>query len=243
MSDGLVLSSHVDKVHLPAQESLREREADSLNTWPYEHKGRALKELSRLSSTWVAELIQSGVAIGIGQEFLSEISTTLGALAEEARLVPRDSREDDWSLSGAYGRGEFPWHTDGAISTSPPRWMVLQSDSQTSVGTELLDPDPVLLAKFRKATLRAADARGRVRYLPALVPSTKNAHRIRWDPRTCPATNPALNAEVTSLPASRIVDWRKNTVALVDNHRILHRRPAVQEEHRELKRFYIREES
>ena len=42
------------------------------------------------------------------------------------KLVPQDARTaDSWSLSGMFGLGAFPWHTDGAVSPRSPSVVLL----------------------------------------------------------------------------------------------------------------------
>jgi hypothetical protein len=51
----------------------------------------------------------------------SAIGTHLGRSGPSEMLAPRErATADPWSLSGAYGLGTFPWHTDGAIASNPP---------------------------------------------------------------------------------------------------------------------------
>lgn len=143
-------------------------------------------------------------------------------------LVAREKvKADAWSLSGAYGLGEFPWHTDGAVSSRPPRWIVLRGlrvPDRTS--TEILDPGPSLLAEMRRTVLRAVDRAGRARHLPAAVPDN-GRWRIRWDPRTCtPRVGLSLH-EVDVQPTTAVVEWREGRVLILDNTRLLHRRPTV----------------
>lgn len=153
---------------------------------------------------------------------------------------PIVSREQDgsWSLSGAYGLGGFPWHTDGAISSRPPRWIVLRALSiPRPTCTELLDPGPSLLSELRRTVLLATDRTGRTRHLPAAIPDY-GRWRIRWDPRTC---TPRTGLSVDDVNAQRptvVIEWREGRVLVLDNTRLLHRRPAVTAG-RVLERIYV----
>jgi hypothetical protein len=55
----------------------------------------------------------------------------------------------------------FPWHTDGAIVTKAPRWLLLRAVRVSHpTCTELLDPRPELWAMLRRTVLRATDRAG-----------------------------------------------------------------------------------
>jgi alpha-ketoglutarate-dependent taurine dioxygenase len=145
-------------------------------------------------------------------------------------LEPKDfGRAREWSLSGVYGLGAFPWHSDGAVSSSPPRWLLLQAiELSYPTCTELLVPDADLIAALRETTLRARDRSGQTKYLPAIVPVPAGGFRLRWDPRTCtPRTGLAVEDIEERSPTVRI-EWAVNRLLVVDNFRVLHRRPAVQ---------------
>jgi hypothetical protein len=170
------------------------------------------------------------------------VITQLGRrVGQSEELTPR-AREaaSPWSLSGTYGTGPFPWHTDGAVSTDPPRWIVLyakQISGQTY--TELLDPGPDLQLKLRRTVLRVTDNRGRVRHLPASLP-TNGGSRLRWDPRVgTPLTGASLE-EVEEQEPSLKVSWMRGRMLIFDNFRLMHRRPAVSDvTERVIERTYV----
>ncbi|MEV1249503.1 hypothetical protein [Nonomuraea sp. NPDC049750] len=168
------------------------------------------------------ELAACGFAVMDG-EAVPEIA---GRWGNPQAIVSRE-RDDSWSLSGTYGLEAFPWHTDGAISSRPPRWIVLRALSiPQTTHTELLDPDPSLLAGLRRTVLRAVDSTGRARHLPAAVPE-EGRWRVRWDPRVCaPQIGLSLD-EVDARAPTAIIEWREGRVVVLDNARLLHRRPAV----------------
>lgn len=145
------------------------------------------------------------------------------------RARPRDAA-DPWSLSGVYGLGAFPWHTDGAIDPNPPRWLMLTAVQVTEpTCTELLAPTPEVWAALRRTVLRAVDRRGRVRHLPAALPATSGRWRLRWDPRTCEPSGDMTIEDMARQDATAEVKWRSGRTVIVDNSRLLHRRPAVNE--------------
>ena len=55
------------------------------------------------------------------------------------RLVVRDANDaGPWSLSGVFGRSAFPWHTDGAVASVPPRYVVMRYEGLEPVeGTQV----------------------------------------------------------------------------------------------------------
>ncbi|MEV5010984.1 TauD/TfdA family dioxygenase [Streptomyces sp. NPDC055692] len=105
--------------------------------------------------------------------------------------------------------------------------------------TELLDPCPRLQLGLRRTVLRVKDRRGRVRHLPASLP-TRDGWRLRWDPRTCKPLSGVSIEEIERYPPSTRVDWQEGRLLLIDNFRMLHRRPEVSESGtRILERIYV----
>lgn len=172
---------------------------------------------------------------------ITDIGASLGRMGQPAALTPkRQDEADSWSHSGIYGLGVFPWHTDGAVSSNPPRWIVLRAlETSSTTSTELLQIDSTLLAKLRRTVLRTTERLGRVKYLPAVVPYG-DGWRLRWDPRICEPVRGLAVQEVASCEPTARVTWRPGRVLVIDNYRLLHRRPAVSgEERRVLERTYV----
>ncbi len=193
------------------------------------------------SSAWMEDVRLRGFAI-LDDATPESAITQLGCrIGKSEELTPRvREAAAPWSLSGTYGTGAFPWHTDGAVSTNPPRWIILSGKRiNGNTHTELLDPLPDLRLKLRRTVLRVTDSRGRVRHLPASLPA-KDGLRLRWDPRTCtPLTGVSLD-EVTRHEPSARVPWVTGRVLIIDNFRLLHRRPAVSSvAERVLERTYV----
>jgi len=158
-----------------------------------------------------------------------DFASQLGSRWTGARhLVARNKQmADPWSLSGQYGYGAFPWHTDGAVSTRPPRWLILRPvhlGGQTS--TELLEPDLELQRAMRRTTLQVRDRVGRVRYLPAAI-KDEEVLWFRWDPRTCSPRTGLTIEEMEQREPTEVITWKEGQLLILDNARILHRRPAV----------------
>lgn len=188
-------------------------------------------------------LSELGYAALDGQDSTSLIAATLGRAGKSALLTPHDAPEADaWSLSGQYGLGAFPWHTDGAISAKPPDIILLRAirlSERTS--TELLLPTSNFIEALTGTLLRVKNRMGRVRYLPAVVPIADGRKKVRWDPRTCePITGIAAIDEIEQLPCTVRIDWEEGRLLVIDNRRLLHRRPAVaRNSARMLERTYV----
>jgi alpha-ketoglutarate-dependent taurine dioxygenase len=189
---------------------------------------------------WRDALSSRGFAFLDGHSSVA-LGGELGRASAAELVVPQNrAAADPWSLSGAYGLGGFPWHTDGAISTHPPRWLLLRAVrlSQATC-TKLLNPDPSLLAVLRRTVVRAADRTGRVRYLPAAVPE-EGRWRLRWDPRTCTPRTGLTVEEMERQPPSATIEWHEGRLLIVDNKRLLHKRPPVDGQAcRVLERTYV----
>jgi hypothetical protein len=152
-----------------------------------------------------------------------------------------DRREaPGWSMSGVYGRDAFPWHTDGAISSHPPRWLALRPvEFSEPTTTELLEPDAKLRDRLKGTVLVARDHAGQARYLPALMP-IKDGYRLRWDPRTCHSRSSEVARDIACAGPTAVFAWKPNVTLVIDNYKVLHRRPAVAvDAYRVLERTYV----
>lgn len=155
---------------------------------------------------------------------------------------------DPWSLSGRYGLGEFPWHTDGAISKTPPRYMALLALECEPGGaaTQLIDSwerdikANSVADRLRSVVLRGSDKSGRRRTLRAR--ETVNGETlVRWDPRCLEADERNLREVDESIAFSSVesIEWLPGELLIVDNWRMLHRRTAVDpSENRRIWRAY-----
>jgi len=192
-------------------------------------------------ASWEIELAAEGWAV-LDHGSAVDVAAQLGRASSPTRLEPKDTKQArPWSLSGVYGLDAFPWHTDGAISSDPPQWLLLQGiEVSDPTWTELLAPNGNTLSGLRATTLRTVDRSGRIRYLPAVVPLGNGRTRLPWDPRTCtPRTGLAVD-DVEGLPATTRIEWQPGRLLIIDNLRVMHRRPAVQElTKRVLERFYV----
>lgn len=175
-----------------------------------------------------AALEQRGYLLLRPQGAPGEVIKGLGRLGQSVLLRPT-GREgaSKWSLSGTFGHDAFPWHTDGAISSLPPRWIVLRPvELSEPTTTELLSPCAELRERLERTVLLAKDRAGRARYLPALM-LTKDDRRLRWDPRTCRPRSPRVAREIAAAMPTSVITWELGVTLVIDNYKLMHRRPAV----------------
>lgn len=147
-----------------------------------------------------------------------------------------------WSHSDWYGFGAFPWHTDGAVAALPPRWMVLECEAiEGTTATQLLKPTSEVIQRFRRCAMKVRERAGRVRHLPAASPIGGGGVRLRWDPRVCETNDPLLEEMLRDAAPTAVCEWTAKRILVVDNWRVLHRRPEVEPmRERRLVRTYVR---
>ncbi|TNC44652.1 TauD/TfdA family dioxygenase [Mumia zhuanghuii] len=178
----------------------------------------------------MSDLASKGWTSTDNESTFAELAATLGG-SEVRRQVLRPVRMLDarqGTHSALAGLGTFPWHTDGSIALTPPRWMVLRCLEVTRpTSTEFCLPDGNLRRALGQLTLLIRQENGRKAYVPAMVKSSIEHYRIRWDPRARILGPDAARSAVEGAEPSDAVSWRKGRVIVVDNHRVLHRRPAV----------------
>ena len=105
------------------------------------------------------------------------------------RLSPSsESSKNPWSLSERFGLEQFPWHTDGAISVDPPRYLALWPDEVDSnvAPTELLDPanhsSAAALVGLRRAVWTFEDRSG-AKKMRSAMEWRRGVPLLRWDDR------------------------------------------------------------
>ncbi|CAN5536366.1 hypothetical protein BH10ACT7_BH10ACT7_05550 [soil metagenome] len=175
-----------------------------------------------------ASMASNGYVVLSERTEAERVLNYLGPATAPVRLEARSQRDSkEWSHSGRYGLGTFPWHTDGAVSSSPPRWILmrcLEDDSQTP--TELVNPTEALLLQLRRVTLMVRNARNKVTYFPAVSPGAGGQSRLRWDPRIATPIRGQTDLVDRAEPTARIF-WSEDMTLVIDNYRVLHRRPQV----------------
>lgn len=190
--------------------------------------------------SWSQALASDGVARFESPGQARAAAETLGRTTIDQALRPRATGAG-WSLSDVYGYAEFPWHTDAAVALRPPRWFVLSAVGTTEhTQTEVVLPPAGVLSRMACSHLRVLSRNGRVRYLPAAV-RERYGYRLRWDPRVASPSLPHLLEEVQALSPTDAIEWHPGVSVIIDNHRMLHRRPAVgADQDRNLIRYYVR---
>lgn len=185
------------------------------------------------SSRLTLDLIAS--EIGSGTSYWHQIS---------ARDQDCSSRR---SLSGTYGFNAFPWHSDGAISPEPPRYVIMHcGEEEFSEPTEVLslhhESSALLVRSMARTVLVIEHPRQGRRYASALQRTTSRVV-ARWDTRVCrpvdspPARDALRRLEVAD--ATGAVEWQPGTGAVIDNFAALHRRPPISSGFRVLNRKYV----
>lgn len=199
-----------------------------------------------------------------------EVGTSIGRVIEIERLLPDQGIATVQTLrprhsteairnqySGKFGLKDFPFHTDLAHWSRPPRYFILRTLSgSSSVATTLLSGEAVIKAVGRSTFSRAvALPRSWKRSTPrCLLPLTFCAEGVlglRWDsifliPSNQAALDVARVMEVAIWKGSEfhevaLVD--RGDTLIVDNWRVLHGRRTVppSETYRRLERIYVSE--
>jgi alpha-ketoglutarate-dependent taurine dioxygenase len=126
-----------------------------------------------------------------------------------------------------FGLGEFPWHTDGAVSDNPPRWLILSClVNRSSANTQLYLPKSDELEILNGTVLRSQNSLRQIRYLPA-ISDRNGVTLLRWDPRACPPGDTSSSDLFRNVPPDVSVTWREGASLIVDNFRLLHRRTSI----------------
>jgi Taurine catabolism dioxygenase TauD, TfdA family len=94
---------------------------------------------------------------------------------------------------------------------------------------------------LERTVLRVKNRAGHIRYLLAVVPIEEGQKKVRWDPRSCePITEVAITDQIGHLPSTVQLDWEEKRLLVIDNRKLLHRRPAVvRDSARTLERTYV----
>lgn len=165
-------------------------------------------------------------------------------------LLPRPNLKGGPSYSDNFGFGAFPFHTDMAHWSIPPRYFALVCISGTSsVTTNIIHRDQVLSSQEQAESARAILRARRPlegRQLPLRMLSSDI---FRWDALFLEPVNRTA-ARIANMISDRLCDAKPVEVALaepgqtliVDNWRTLHGRSAVPQDSasRVLKRIYLK---
>jgi L-asparagine oxygenase len=180
---------------------------------------------------------------------------TLPGLREVQELTPRDSAESPPNIySGNFGYEPFPFHTDLAHWSLPPRYLVLRCIEGTKeVRTSLIE-SKFIVQSFGKDVLCRTLAMprrpiGMKRSLLRLLERCSQSEwRFRWDSIfIVPATknsNTIFAAVGESLRSAAPLEFlleKPGDTLIVDNWRMLHARSAVpvNQRNRKIHRAYL----
>ncbi len=167
---------------------------------------------------------------------VTDDAATAGALIrvlgkeEKAQELPAREPSDSppGTHSAQYGLDAFPWHSDGAVARRPPQFMVLRPVQMSGpTVTELLDPSADLRRRLRRVTLLVQRSTGRRSYFPALTKTPTGDERLRWDPRAKVRGDESVVAEIAASGPTGTISWEIGRFAVINNHRLLHRRPSA----------------
>lgn len=183
---------------------------------------------------------------------LDFIGAELGSRSSLWHQISARSRQEasPQSLSGIYGRDEFPWHSDGAVAYERPRYVIMHcGDEGYPEPTEVLSlrhaSTALLVRSMARTVLVVEHPRQGRRYTSALE-RTASTVAARWDTRVCRPvdSSPAREtiAKLAEVKATGVIEWRPGTGAIIDNFAALHRRPRIESQSRILNRKYVFQE-
>lgn len=159
------------------------------------------------------------------------------------------------SFSATYGRGMFPFHTDGAFQRLPPRYILMRLSGALSAN------QPTLVLNLKAMNLSEGE-RGALSYGVWLVKSAwgrflapilsfdkgSGSSLLRWDPRCMSPRHPAFTSSASVLNAVIArsfpipIEWGSDTVLIIDNWAALHARgpPTGEPSERTLERVAVK---
>ncbi|WP_413658734.1 TauD/TfdA family dioxygenase [Nitrobacter sp.] len=171
-----------------------------------------------------------------------EIEQLLKALRQRGRVTkselivktPAEARPR--SLSGRFGVGEFPHHTDFAFRPIPPRLLVLHNESshafQRATFVSAVDLLPARLLRTLDRSSWHLTNGGRTFNVSARIPIGDQS-AIRWDPLCLSAANAAAHECCELIPhqlsQSQVRHrWSPGSILIIDNWRSTHAREALE---------------
>lgn len=196
-----------------------------------------------ITNGW-AVLTARGSTVDILQNLVAGIARQLGSprasrkggdLVDHLRPTSANAAKPR-SLSALYGTGSFPWHTDGAHWSVPPRYLVLAcaQASANTAATIIWDARQSLALNSqaaRQANFRVCNGAHSF-YATATSPLQPY---YRYDPgcmspldSTAQYLQRAVENEGTSI--SDQIAWAPGLIAIIDNWRCLHRRANAEQD-------------
>lgn len=176
-----------------------------------------------------------------------QLVATLGASALRVTGLEARAKSESsvYSLSGRFGRGVFPLHTDGAHTLRPPDLVGLWSRGASEIATLVADGlDPALGVPSLRDSWVVEPRGGRASFyaIPWRIRGTHSRLRLNvacmYHRRTGGIPSDVREA-LSAVPRQRVV-WRPGRLLLINNKRMLHGREALPEsESRSLLRFEV----
>lgn len=174
-----------------------------------------------------------------------------GGLVQQ--ITPRKTSTPN-TYSGIYGVGRFPFHSDLAHWSEPPRYLLLRCvKGYADVPTLLVDgrmlAEAVSLDILTRAIFRPRRPRVGVLPLLRLCDPTDDGHRIRWDEvflkpasKIGQIAHAAVHAWLAECQPLRCCLHQAGDVLLIDNWRMLHARAPIPPDRydRNIERVYLR---
>ena len=169
------------------------------------------------------------------------------------RIIPRETSTPN-TYSGIYGLGRFPFHSDLAHWSEPPRYLLLRCvKGYADVPTLLVDgrtlAAAVSLDILARAIFKPRRPRAGVLNLLRLCDTTDHGHRIRWDEvflkpasKIGQIAHGAVHAWLADCQPLRCCLHQAGDVLVIDNWRMLHARASVPSgrHDRSIERVYLR---
>lgn len=193
---------------------------------------------SKVFSEGLAIIDLADASVASIEKVALEIAHSLGQPTTSRRygplidhLIPnlKDSAKTR-SLSAQYGLAAFPWHTDGAYWSTPPRYLVLgclEADEQAA-NTAICQGEGFLPLNTTDAFSSIFKIRNGRNSFFTSARDSKNRY-YRFDPGCMLPIDHAGNSiisemSVASPPNGVDIKWTAGRIALFDNWRMLHRR-------------------
>jgi len=158
------------------------------------------------------------------------------------------------SMSAHYGQGAFPYHTDGANFSCPPRYILLRAVLATARDrpTLMVDSNKWCLSEEDRSRLQQ-DVwyvnGGRGRFLTSILfhSDQTNGSYLRYDPCCMWPAHARFTKSARIMQAhcnshTRRVLWEPGRALIIDNWRVLHARPTGPDnssERRVLERVFV----
>lgn len=129
------------------------------------------------------------------------------------------------TLSSRFGMGQFPLHSDFVLDNQPPQFLFFSAPRPRTFGTTIFD-SRTLPQDMRSQAIFLVDQPHHRRYVRFEVTTNGNT-LVRYNAAFFRPANEAANALVSILSSedsTQVIDWNENSMAVIDNRRLLHGR-------------------